>query len=117
MQVELAAKQLGLMHELLPRATRFAALVNPNNPAVVRSTATELEEAASSIGAQIKLLQVSSYAEVNDVFANISRETSEALLVSSPVNYSAIVSDWQPWQRGAPYQQCITIAGLPKSVV
>jgi putative ABC transport system substrate-binding protein len=31
MQVELAAKQLGLLHELLPRATRFAVLVNPNN--------------------------------------------------------------------------------------
>ena len=82
MQVELAAKQLGLMHELLPRATRFAVLVNPNNPAVVRSTAIELEQAASSIGAQIKLFQVSSYAEVSNVFANISRETTEALLVS-----------------------------------
>ena len=32
MQAELAAKQLGLLHELLPEATRFAVLVNPTNP-------------------------------------------------------------------------------------
>ena len=29
MQAELAAKQIGLLHELLPEATRFAVLVNP----------------------------------------------------------------------------------------
>src|SRR5262249_56413565 len=29
--VEIDAKRLGLMHELLPRATRYAVLVNPAN--------------------------------------------------------------------------------------
>jgi putative ABC transport system substrate-binding protein len=41
MQAELATKQLGLLHELLPRATRFAALVNPNNPAVTNVAIAE----------------------------------------------------------------------------
>src|SRR5262249_53741919 len=31
MNLELPAKLLGLLHELLPRASRFAVLVNPNN--------------------------------------------------------------------------------------
>jgi putative ABC transport system substrate-binding protein len=30
--VELTPKRLGLLHELLPRAARFAVLVNPNDP-------------------------------------------------------------------------------------
>jgi putative ABC transport system substrate-binding protein len=83
MQVELAAKQLGLLHELLPRATRFAVLVNPNSPPIIRSTIGELQEAASSIGAQIKVLRVSSFAEVDGALANISQEHIDALLVSA----------------------------------
>jgi putative ABC transport system substrate-binding protein len=35
MQTQLAAKQLGLLRELLPRATRFAVLVNPKFPSVL----------------------------------------------------------------------------------
>ena len=31
MNAELGTKRLGLLHELLPRAIRFAALINPNN--------------------------------------------------------------------------------------
>jgi putative tryptophan/tyrosine transport system substrate-binding protein len=82
MQVELAAKQLGLLHELLPRAKRFTVVVNPNNPPVIRSALVELEEAASLIGAQIQVLRVSSYAELNDALANISQDRIEALLVT-----------------------------------
>jgi putative ABC transport system substrate-binding protein len=82
MQVELAAKQLGLMHELLPTAKRFTVVVNPNNPFVVRSAVVELEEAASSIGAQIEVLRVSSYAELDDALANISQDRIQALLVA-----------------------------------
>ena len=82
MQVELAAKQLGLLHELLPRAKRFAVLVNPNNPSVAESAIVDLQEAASRFGAQIKVLHVSSYAEVDDALANILQDGIEALLVS-----------------------------------
>ena len=32
MDAELGAKRLGLLHELLPGATRFAALINPDSP-------------------------------------------------------------------------------------
>ena len=32
MNAEIETKRLGLLHELLPRATRFAVLVNPNSP-------------------------------------------------------------------------------------
>jgi ABC-type uncharacterized transport system substrate-binding protein len=79
MQVELAAKQLGLLHELLPTAKRFTVVV-PNNSPVVQSAAEELEQAASSIGAQIQILRVNSYTELEDAFG--SQDRIEALLVS-----------------------------------
>jgi putative tryptophan/tyrosine transport system substrate-binding protein len=81
MQVELTAKQLGLLQELLPTAKRFTVVVNPNSPHVVRSV-VDLEEAASSIGAQIEVLRVSSYAELDDALANISQDRIQALLVA-----------------------------------
>jgi putative tryptophan/tyrosine transport system substrate-binding protein len=83
MQVELAAKQLGLLHELLPTAKRFTVVINPNNPPAVQSAVVELEGAASLIGAQIEVLRVSSYAELDDALANTSREGTEGLLVSA----------------------------------
>jgi putative tryptophan/tyrosine transport system substrate-binding protein len=82
MQVELAAKQLGLLHELLPTAKRFTVVVNPNNPPIVRSAVVELGKAAFSIGAQIEVLRVSSYAELDDALAKISQDRIQALLVT-----------------------------------
>jgi putative tryptophan/tyrosine transport system substrate-binding protein len=82
LQAELAAKQLGLLHELLPRATRFAVLVNPNNPVVTTSAIAELQAAASSIGARIEVLRAESNGEIDAAFVNVSQERIEALLVS-----------------------------------
>ena len=83
MQAELAAKQLELLHELLPRATRFAALVNPDNPVVSGSAIAELQEAASRIGVQIRFLRARNGGEIDAAFADISREGIEGLLVTA----------------------------------
>jgi len=82
MQAELAAKQLGLLHELLPKAKHFAVLVNPDNPAVTGSAVTELQMAASSIEVQVEVLRASSNAEIDQAFAAISERHIEGLLIS-----------------------------------
>jgi ABC-type uncharacterized transport system substrate-binding protein len=82
MQAELTAKQVGLLHELLPRATRFAALINPDNPVVSGSATTELQTAASSMSVQIRTFRASSSGEIDAAFAGMSREHIEALLVT-----------------------------------
>jgi putative ABC transport system substrate-binding protein len=53
----LAAKQLGLLHELLHRAARFAVLVNPDN-AQSQSVIAEVQTAASTLGAQLEILTI-----------------------------------------------------------
>jgi putative ABC transport system substrate-binding protein len=82
MQAELAAKQLELLHELLPRATRFAVLINPDSPVVSGSAIAELPGAASNIGVQIRFLRASNSGEIDAAFADIARERMEGLLVT-----------------------------------
>jgi putative ABC transport system substrate-binding protein len=82
MQGELAAKQLGLLHELLPGAARFAVLVNPNNPLVTETTITGLQAAISDIGAQIEVLSAGSNRDIDAAFAILVQKRAEALLVS-----------------------------------
>jgi hypothetical protein len=46
---EVNAKRLGLLHELLPKATRFAVLVNPANATSAEATSKALEEAGRGV--------------------------------------------------------------------
>ena len=50
MSGELGAKQLGLLHELLPAATRFAVLVNPNNRFLAEPSIQDAQATASTLG-------------------------------------------------------------------
>jgi putative tryptophan/tyrosine transport system substrate-binding protein len=83
MQTQLAAKQLGLLNELLPRATQFAVLVNPDNPIATGTTIAELQQAASSIGMKVEVFRGSKSDEIEKAFAAISQMHFDALLVST----------------------------------
>jgi putative ABC transport system substrate-binding protein len=78
---ELGAKQLGLMHELLPRATRIAVLGDPKWP-ITELFVSDVRAAASAIGRQIELLDVSSSHEIDAVFARLAQRPPDALLIS-----------------------------------
>src|SRR6266536_3773026 len=52
--VEMAAKRLALLHELVPKAVRIAVLVNPANPKSAEATLRDIPEAARAIGLQIQ---------------------------------------------------------------
>ena len=78
---ELAAKRLGLLHELLPDAACFAVLVNPNNPITDR-LARDAQAAGSVIGRQIVILAASSSRDIDAAFAGPERKRADALLVS-----------------------------------
>src|SRR2546422_2898747 len=59
MSGELAGKRLGLLHELIPRAARFAALINPGNPRAAQGYTKELQAAAAAIRWQVEILAAS----------------------------------------------------------
>jgi putative ABC transport system substrate-binding protein len=80
MSLEVVTKRLGLLHELLPRATRFAVLINPNDPNA-ESYAKDVKEGASSIGRQIEFFSASNNPAIDIAFANLMQMRPDALLV------------------------------------
>ena len=79
--VELAAKRLELLRELVPAATRVAVLVNPANAPMPKTTVRDVETAARAIGLQIQVLNASTSREINAAFASFVRERPDALFV------------------------------------
>jgi len=68
---ELAAKRLELLHQLVPKATRFAVLINPADVTTSETTLRDLEPAAHSLGLQIRVFNASTSNEIDGAFAAI----------------------------------------------
>jgi len=77
--VEAVAKQLFLLHELVPKATRVAVLVNPAN---AQSTVQAASDAARTLGLEIRALEASTSREIDATFAALERERVDALLIA-----------------------------------
>jgi putative tryptophan/tyrosine transport system substrate-binding protein len=79
--VEVMAKRLGLLHELMPKAVRVAVLVNPTNGPGAEATLREVSGAARAMGIQIRILNASTIGEIDAAFATLARERPDALFV------------------------------------
>jgi putative ABC transport system substrate-binding protein len=79
---EVAAKRLGLLHELVPKAARIAVLVNPANATNTESMLRDIPEAARALGLQIQVVNASSIREIDAAFAALVHEHADALFVS-----------------------------------
>jgi putative ABC transport system substrate-binding protein len=77
---QLGAKNLGLLHELRPGATRIAVLVDPSFP-LTEPFVSEVQAAASAIGKRIEVLHASTGRDFDTVFATMAQKPVDALLV------------------------------------
>jgi putative ABC transport system substrate-binding protein len=82
MNTGLSAKRLGLLHELLPKANRFGALVNRTQPGL-QAISAEVLAAGAALGWQIEIFAPGTSAEIDAAFEEIVRKGVEAILVSS----------------------------------
>ena len=78
---EVVAKRLSLLHELVPRAVRIAALVNSANPD--EPTPHDLPEAARALGLQVEVLRASTSKEIETAFASLARDRADALFIAN----------------------------------
>jgi putative ABC transport system substrate-binding protein len=81
MNVELGAKRLEILNELLPGATRLAALVNPKNPTSV-SFMTDMRAAAAAVGRQVEAFSADSYTAIEATFDMLVKKGVDALMIS-----------------------------------
>jgi putative tryptophan/tyrosine transport system substrate-binding protein len=79
---EVVSKRLELLRELVPRIGRLAVLVNPSNATISETTVREVEVAARGMGVQVQVFNAGSSREIDDAFANLVRERSDAVFVS-----------------------------------
>jgi putative ABC transport system substrate-binding protein len=85
----LVAKRLELLRELVPAATRVAALVNPANSAIIESTLRDLEPAGRAMALQIQVVRASTSREIDAAFATFVRERPDALFVDGDPFFNA----------------------------
>jgi putative tryptophan/tyrosine transport system substrate-binding protein len=79
---ELSGKQLGLLHELVPKASVIASLLNPDfvNAA---SQLKIVEDVAGAVGLKLEVMFASTEREIDAAFARIVEARAGALFVAS----------------------------------
>src|SRR5262245_39204721 len=87
MNVELGAKRLGLLHELIPKAERVAAFINPNS-AIAEPLIREAHAGASNIGWQVEAFTL--------VQSGILMWPSQVWSKSEPTQFSSVLTISSP---------------------
>jgi putative ABC transport system substrate-binding protein len=80
--VELLAKQLELLSEVIPNVTTIGLLMNPTNP-TTELQLRDLMNAARSLGRQIVILKASSEGNIDAVFESLVEQRVGAIVVGS----------------------------------
>ena len=87
--LEVNAKRLGLLYQLVPKAVRVAVLLNPSNATSAKVTLRSVQEAASVNGLQIQVINASTSREIDAAFATLARERPDALFVSGDAFFNS----------------------------
>jgi putative ABC transport system substrate-binding protein len=82
LNVELTAKRLELLSDLVPQARTMALLVNPTNPNAERIM-RDAQEAARTKGVQLHMLQAANESGIDSAFVTLAELRISALLVGS----------------------------------
>ena len=83
LQAEIGPKRLELLHELVPKATTIALLVNPNNVAVTEKLTRDTEAGARSLGLAIHVLRASTEGDLNGVFIGLADKPGTPLIIGT----------------------------------
>jgi putative ABC transport system substrate-binding protein len=80
--IELGAKRLGLLRDLVPKAAAIALLINPIQPQSERNV-QELDEPMRSLGLRLHVLGASTEPELAAAFAAYANTKADAMIVAN----------------------------------
>jgi putative tryptophan/tyrosine transport system substrate-binding protein len=79
---ELSGKQMGLLHDLVPKAATIAALFDPRLE-TSENRLREARSAAADLGQKLLVLNASTVEEIDAQFARLDREPADAMLMTT----------------------------------
>src|SRR5262245_6846303 len=83
LNLEIGAKRLQLLRELVPQAKSFAVVLNPTNPLNVEITRKNLADSARALGLQLNYLHAGNDRDLSSAFVQVVQLQTDGLLVSS----------------------------------
>jgi putative ABC transport system substrate-binding protein len=83
---EIAPKRLALLHELVPKATVMAYLINPDDP---NAETTDVQAAARKIGVELHVLKASAESDFDEVFAKVAQVRAGGLVIGASAFFVA----------------------------
>ena len=89
LNVEVGAKRLEVLHELVPTATMIAGLVNPTNPVIAETETRDLQAAARTLGLTLHMLHASSEQEIDTAFMTLVQLRAGALVIGADPFFSS----------------------------
>jgi putative ABC transport system substrate-binding protein len=87
--VEIVAKRLELMHELLPTVRVFALLVNQANSALAEPVTKEVQTAARALGVELYVLSASTVDELDAAFTKLIQSQAGGLVIGPDPLYTS----------------------------
>ena len=82
LNIEMEAKRVQLLHELVPSATSIGLLVNPTSPAYSEAATASAESAARVLGIRLLILNASTPSGIDAAFVSLAQERARLLVVS-----------------------------------
>ena len=89
LNVEIGAKRLEVLHELVPTATMIAGLVNPTNPVIAETETRDLQAAARTLGLTLHVLHASSEQEIDTAFMTLVQVRAGALVIGTDALFNS----------------------------
>jgi putative ABC transport system substrate-binding protein len=89
MGVDLVAKRMELLHEILPGASRIALLVNPNNPGLMQDNIELSEAAVHRLGLEMVVVKAGSEGEIESAILTAAQQQASALSIGNDAYLSS----------------------------